>query len=117
MMQFLRRPLNGLINRNQLAPHAPIRMPVFNNWYRRLRPMFSITRHVDRPMRQTLRRQIEMLVGDRYDEGNRALQALTSHDLASFGYRVAPEVALRWSDGRETGTSAPVVPLTNRAMG
>lgn len=93
LMQMLRRHLNGLVNRNQLAPHAPIRFGPFERWYVRTKCLFELTRAIDRPFRNRLKRQVRALVGDHFAQTNRELQQLTSYDLQRFGYRMASDPA------------------------
>lgn len=92
IMQLVRRHLNGLIYRNQLSPHAPIKFNPFDRWYPRMRPLFEPTRLVDAPFKRRLKRQIEEITGDRYAESNLRLQRMTGHDLSRYGYRL-PELA------------------------
>ena len=87
-MQVVRRQLNGLINRNQLAPHAPIRFGPFKRWFARLRRIFALTQAFDAPLRRRLRKQIARAIGDRYVESNARLQAMTTYDLRALGYRM-----------------------------
>lgn len=91
LMQMLRRHLNGLVNRNQLAPHAPIRFGPFDRWYVRTKWLFEWTRAIDRPFRSRLQRRIRAMVGDHFAQTNRELQQLTSYDLQRFGYRMASD--------------------------
>ncbi|MPS67127.1 MULTISPECIES: sulfotransferase [unclassified Novosphingobium] len=86
LMQILRRPLNALFNRNQLAPNAPLLFPPFDRNYRKLRPLFAFTRMLEGPLRRRLMRQIELAVGERYAESNQQLQRMTGYDLRRFGY-------------------------------
>lgn len=91
MMQMLRRRLNGLINRNQLSPHAPIRFGPFDRWFPHMRRLFEFTRAFEGPLKRRLEREVRDAVGDRYALSNRELQALTDYDLHSLGYRMARE--------------------------
>lgn len=113
MMQLLRRHLNGLVYRNQLSPHAPIKFNPFDRWYRRIRPLFEPTRLIDAPLKRRLKRQIETLTGDRYAESNLQLQRLTGHDLSRYGYRM-PEPAAAPQRAAQQGGKA--VPLRNGAI-
>ena len=87
--QLLRRPLNALFNRNQLAPHAPIRYRPFKRHYDSLRGLFRWTSRFDGPLRRRLRRQVAAAIGTRYATTNMRLQDYTEYDLARFGYRMA----------------------------
>ena len=95
LMQMLRRRLNGMVNRNQLSPHAPIRFGPWDRWFSRARGMFEFTRAIDGPFRARLERQVSDLVGDNFAQTNRELQRLTPYDLQRFSYRMASAPAVR----------------------
>jgi hypothetical protein len=91
LMQYVQRPLNYLVNRNELSDGALIHIPRFARRFGRLRAAFDMVSPatLERRLRSGLRKRISDHVGEHYEESNRRTEQLTGLDLAQFGYAVS----------------------------